>query len=105
MTRTARWIAGIAAALVALALIGAAALAWWLPNDAQLAARVASEFEQRTGVALHVGTAHWTLRPGLSLILGDLATVQKEPITVRRLVLHANLRELLARRIRLDDVE
>ncbi|MEJ8845418.1 hypothetical protein [Variovorax rhizosphaerae] len=105
MTRPGRWIAGIVAALVGLVLIAAGGLAWWLPDDAQLAARVASEFEQRTGVGLRVGSAHWTLRPGLSLVLGELATAQKEPITVRRLVLHASLRELLARRIRIDDVE
>ncbi|MEJ8857093.1 AsmA-like C-terminal region-containing protein [Variovorax robiniae] len=105
MTRPARWMAGIAAALLALVLVAAAGLAWWLPSDAQLAARVATEFEQRTGVALRVGAAHWTLRPGLSLELRDLTTMQKEPIIVYRLVLHASLRELLARRIRIDDVE
>ncbi|MEJ8822044.1 AsmA-like C-terminal region-containing protein [Variovorax humicola] len=105
MTRPGRWIIGIAAALVAVVLIVAGGLAWWLPGDAQVAARVAAEFEQRTGVGLKVGAAHWTLRPGLALILGDLATVQKEPITVHRLVLRANWRELLARRIRVDEVE
>jgi hypothetical protein len=75
MTRTGRWIAGTVAALLGLLLIAAAGLAWWLPDDAQLAARVATEFEQRTGVGLRVGTAHWTLRPGLSLMLGDLACI------------------------------
>jgi len=90
---------------MALLLLAAAGLAWWLPSDAQLAAKVAAEFEQRTGVGLRVGAAHWTLRPGLSLVLRDLATEQKEPMIVHRLVLHASLRELLARRIRVDDVE
>ncbi|WP_213954635.1 AsmA-like C-terminal region-containing protein [Variovorax sp. dw_954] len=105
MSASRRWIIGIAAACVGVLVIALGGLAWWLPSDAQVAARVATEFEQRTGVALRVGAAHWTLRPGLSLELDELATAQKEPITVRRLVLHASLRELLARRIRVDDVE
>jgi uncharacterized protein involved in outer membrane biogenesis len=104
MSRTARWTAGIAAAMLGVLLLLAAGVAWWLPDDAQLAARIATAFEQRTGVGLRVGAAHWTLRPGLALVLDDLATVQKEPVTVRRLALHASLRELLARRIRIDEV-
>ena len=87
MSRTRRWIAGTAAAMVGLLLLGAVVLAWWLPDDAQLAARITTEFEQRTGIGLRVGAAHWTLRPGLALVLEDLATTQKEPITVKRLVL------------------
>ena len=105
MTPPQRWIAGIAATALALVVLLAAGLAWWLPSDEELAARIASEFEQRTGIGLRVGAVHWTLRPGPAIALSEVATEQKEPITVQRLVLRASLSALLARRVQIDTVE
>ena len=44
MTRTGRWLVRGAAGLVATGVVGAALVAWWMPSDAELAARVRSEF-------------------------------------------------------------
>ena len=104
MTRTGRWWVRGAAGLVALGVVGAALVAWWVPSDAELAARVSSEFEQRTGIGLQVGGLHWALFPVPRVVLEDVATVQDEPIRVRRLELNPQLRSLLAREVRVDSV-
>ena len=104
MTRTGRWLVRGAAGLVALGVVGAALVAWWLPSDAELAARVSSEFEQRTGIGLKVGGLHWALFPVPRVVLEDVATVQDEPIRVRRLEVNPQLRSLVAREVRIDSV-
>jgi uncharacterized protein involved in outer membrane biogenesis len=104
MTRTGRWWVRGAAGLVALGVVGAALVAWWVPSDAELAARVSSEFEQRTGIGLQVGGLHWALFPVPRVVLEDVATMQDEPIRVRRLELNPQLRSLLAREVRVDSV-
>ena len=104
MTRTGRWLVRGAAGLVALGVVGAALLAWWMPSDAELAARLSAEFEQRTGIGLKVGGLHWALFPVARVVLDDLATLQDEPIRVRRLEVNPQLRSLLAREVRVDRV-
>jgi uncharacterized protein involved in outer membrane biogenesis len=104
MTRTRRWLIGGAAGVVALGLVGAALIAWWVPSDAELAARVSSEFEQRTGIGLKIGGLHWALFPVARVVLQDVATVQDEPIRARRLEVNPRLRSLLAREVRVDSV-
>jgi uncharacterized protein involved in outer membrane biogenesis len=90
--------------LVALGLVGAALVAWWVPSDTELAARVSAEFEQRTGIGLKVGGLHWALFPVPRVVLEDVATLQDEPIRARRLELNPRLRSLLARELRVDSV-
>lgn len=104
MTRTGRWWVRGAAGVVALGVVGAALVAWWLPSDAELAARVSAEFEQRTGIGLTVGRLHWSLFPVARVVLEDVATVQDEPIRARRLEVNPRLRSLLARELRVDSV-
>jgi uncharacterized protein involved in outer membrane biogenesis len=104
MTRAGRWLVRGAAGLVALGVVGAVLVAWWVPSDAELAARVSSEFEQRTGIGLKVGELHWALFPVPRVVLEDVATVQDEPIRVRRLEINPQLRSLLARELRVDSV-
>lgn len=104
MTRTGRWWVRGATGFAALLVVGAALLAWWLPSDAELAARVRSEFEQRTGIGLTVGRLHWALFPAPRVVLEDVATVQDEPIRMRRLEVNPRLRSLLAREVRVDSV-
>lgn len=90
--------------MAALGVVGAALVAWWVPNNAQLAARVSAEFEQRTGIGLTVGRLHWSLFPVARVVLEDVATVQDEPIRARRLEVNPRLRSLLARELRVDSV-
>ncbi|RYY93090.1 MAG: hypothetical protein EOO24_27560 [Comamonadaceae bacterium] len=105
MTRARRWTAGVLAALALLMLAAAALLAWWLPDDAQLAARTEAAFAERYGVGLKVGRMHWALRPVPVIVAEDIATEQERPITVRRIAVRPQLRALWDRRIALDDVE
>ena len=100
-----RWLIGIAAVLVlgvgTLVLVVRARL----PTDEQVAARIAEGFEQRFGVALKVGNAHWALLPTPMLVLDDIATDQPRPITLKRISLRLQLAPLLHRVIALDEIE
>jgi len=105
MTRARRWIAGTAAAL-ALLLAGLALVVhWMLPDHERLAQQVSQRFEKASGVGLTVESAHWSLLPRPSVVLEGLATAQKSPITVRRIVLHPRLSELWMRRIAIASIE
>lgn len=104
MTRTGRWLVRGAAGLVALGAVGAALVAWWVPSEAELAARVSSEFEQRTGIGLTVNRLHWTVFPVARVVLEDVATTQEEPIRIRRLEVRPQLRPLLSRELHVDSV-
>jgi uncharacterized protein involved in outer membrane biogenesis len=105
MTRSRRWIAGLAAAAVVL-FVGLAVLVYGLlPSDDQLAADVSARFEKASGIGLRIGAAHWALRPSPVMVLEDLATAQPRPITVRRVVLRPHLAALWNRKIAIDTVE
>ena len=105
MTRAKRWTVGVLAALALLLLLAGGLLAWWLPNETELAARVQTAFEERFGVALKVGSVRWALRPVPIIVAEDIATVQDKPITVRRIALRPQLSALWDRRIALDEIE
>lgn len=100
-----RWLIGIAAVL----LLGAGTLVLVvrskLPSDDEVAAKIAAGFEQRFGVALKVGAAHWALLPTPMLVLTDVATDQPRPITLKRASLQLQLAPLLHRVIALDEIE
>lgn len=100
-----RWLIGIAAVL----LLGAGTLVLVvrarLPTDDEVAAKIAAGFEQRFGVALKVGAAHWALLPTPMLVLTDVATDQPRPVTLKRVGLRLQLAPLLHRVIALDEVE
>ncbi|MBB1604111.1 AsmA-like C-terminal region-containing protein [Variovorax sp. UMC13] len=101
MKRSVLWLAGGATALA----VAAGLLAWWVPSNAELAARAQAEFEQRTGIGLRIGGLHWSVLPTPRLVLEEVATMQDAPIRVRRLELRAPWRTLLERRIRIDWAE
>lgn len=90
--------------MLAVGVVGAALVAWWVPSEAELAARLSSEFEQRTGVGLTVGGLHWSVFPVARVVLEDVATRQEEPIRIRRLEVNPQLRPLLSRRLQVDSV-
>ncbi|MBJ2156073.1 hypothetical protein [Variovorax sp. IB41] len=100
-----RWLIGIAAVL----LLGIGALVWFvssrLPSDQEVAARISEGFEQRFGVGLKVGGAHWALLPTPVLVLSDIATDQPRPVTLRRVTAQLKLSELLHRVIAVDELE
>ena len=105
MTRTQRWLTGIAVAVGAG--VGAALIATriWLPSDEEVAREVASRFEQNFGIGLLVGSAHRSLWPVPELVLTDVATAQPRPITAKRITLRLRVAPLWHREIAFDEID
>ncbi|CAN5881869.1 hypothetical protein BH11PSE13_BH11PSE13_14710 [soil metagenome] len=105
MTRTQRWLTGIAIAvgvLVGGVIVAASVL---LPSDEKIAAELGARFEQNFGIGLKVGSSHRTLWPTPTLALNDLATAQPQPITAKRVLLRLRVAPLWRREIAFDLVD
>lgn len=86
---------GIAGAVLVAAWL---AVAWWLPTDQELAARLTAEAEERLGVKVTIGSAHLTLLPRPAVVVNDFRTRQAQPVVIRRLSAHLKARTLLDRK-------
>lgn len=86
---------------------GLLVLAFWklVPADAELVDRIRAQVEARLGVEVTIGSAQLRLWPRAELVIEDAATVQPQPIRIRRLVAQASLMPLLRGRMELDDVQ
>ena len=107
MNRGRKWAIGLGIAAVVLGATGFAVLKW-LPSDEELAARLAGEAEERLGVKVTIGSAHWALLPKPVVVVNDFRTQQAQPVVIRQLSAHPNARVLLHRkfvfeRIDIDD--
>ncbi|GAA4343231.1 hypothetical protein GCM10023165_25500 [Variovorax defluvii] len=92
--------------IAVLLLLGGAWFAWrLLPSDEALAAQIEERFQKSTGIELRVGSASWSLRPAPVVVLGDIATGQDRPITVRRVVLRPRLDALWRRTVAIEAIE
>lgn len=106
MTSPVRRRLALGALTLAVAAGGAlGVVVWTLPGDDEVAARVIREFDERTGIGLSIGRLHWSLWPRPNVVVEDLATVQDEPILVRRASAVMPWRAVFAREIRLETVE
>lgn len=94
--------AAVGGAVVALGL--AAAVALWLPSNEALARRVAQEAGRALGVPVQVGALQWRLLPRPQVVLQDVATQQKQPLTLRSLTLVPRVWPLLSGRVELDQL-
>ena len=95
----------VLAVLAAVAIgLGASARHFFL-SDAQLQARIAGEFERRTGVGLAIGALHWRLWPVPSVVLERLATRQPKPLTAERIALQTPWGSVLRREVNISHVE
>ena len=88
------------------AVAGALALAWHklVPTDEEVTQAIVAEAEARLGVAVTVGAARLKLWPQPELVIEDAATVQPQPIRIKRLVAQTSLLTLLRGKVHLDDV-
>jgi uncharacterized protein involved in outer membrane biogenesis len=102
--RTRKWLIGVGVLLGAVALLWVA-VARLIPSDEALAQRAAAELEQALGVKVNVGALHWQLRPVPALVMQDIATVQPQPIAIKKLTARLNLAALLQRRVKIDSAE
>ena len=80
------------------------ALAWWLPNDAELAEQLAAMAQERIGVPVSIGSAHWALVPTPAIVIRDLRTQQTPPVLIHQLSAYPSVSMLLHRKLVLDSV-
>jgi len=104
MRRGQKWAVGLG---VAAAMLGATwlAVAWWLPTDEELAARLTAEAEQRLGVKITIGSAHWALLPKPVVVVNDFRTQQAQAVVIRQLSAHPNMRVLLQRKLVFERID
>ena len=93
-----KWALGLGIAAVVLSTAWLA-VAWWLPTDAELAARLTAEAEARLGVKVTIGSAHWALLPTLVVVVSDFRTQQAQPVVIRQLSAYPSVRALLYRKL------
>ena len=104
MTRARKWLLALGLSVGVVALLGMV-IAWLIPTDEALARRAAAELEQALGVKVSVGALHWRLRPAPALVIEDIATLQPQPIAIKKLTAQLNLAALLQRRVKVDSAE
>jgi hypothetical protein len=93
MTARTKWaLAGVTAALAGGIWLAAAR---WLPNDAKLTDRLQEIAQERLGVPVEIGSAHWSLFPAPVIEVDHFRTRQDEPVTVGRLVAYPRIVPLL----------
>lgn len=104
MKRGQKWALGLG---IAAAVLGAAWLgvAWWLPTDAELAARLVAEAEERLGVRVGIGSAHWGFLPKPVVVVNDFRTQQAQPVVIRQLSAYPNVRVLLDRKLVFERID
>jgi uncharacterized protein involved in outer membrane biogenesis len=97
--RAARWTLVAVLILAAIAAVVTGAFLRLVPNDEELASRIAAAAEQNLGVKVKVGAAHLQLWPQPEFVLADVVTVQPQPIVLKRVIARPHLRELLRNRL------
>ncbi len=104
MKRGKKWAIGLG---IATAVLSAAwlAVAWWLPTDEDLAARLTAGAEARLGIKVAIGSAHWALLPKPVVVVNDFRTQQAQPVVIRQLSAHPNVRMLLHRKFALERID
>ena len=104
MKRWQKWAVGLG---IAAAVLGAAwlAVAWWLPTDEEFATLLTAKAEERLGVKVTVGSAHWALLPTPVVVVSDFRTQQARPVTIRQLSAHPNVRMLLQRKLVFERID
>ncbi len=105
MNRAAR-LALLWTAVGVAAIAGALALAWQrlVPSDEEVLQQIVAQAEARFGVEVTIGSAQLKLWPQPELVIEDAATVQPQPIRIRRVVAQASLLPLLRGKVHLEDV-
>ena len=102
MKRRQKFGLGISAAVLVAASL---AVVWWLPTDEELAARLTVEAEERLGVRVTIGSAHWELLPRPVVVVNDFRTRQSKPVVIGRLTAHLKARSLLDRKLVFERID
>lgn len=104
MKRGQKWALGLG---ISAAVLGAAwlAVAWWLPTDEELTARLTIEAEERLGVKVTIGSAHWALLPRPMVVVNDFRTLQAQPVVIRKLSARPKASALLDRKLVFERID
>jgi hypothetical protein len=104
MKRKQKWALGLG---ITAAVLGAAwlAVAWWLPTDEEFAARLTAKAEERLGVRVTIGSAHWALLPRPVVVVTDFRTRQARPVVIGQLTAHLKVRALLNRKLVFERID
>src|SRR6186713_990824 len=92
-----KWALGLGIAATVLGA-GGLAVVRWLPTDEEIAALVAAKAEERLGVKVTVGSAHWSLLPRPVVVINDVRTQQEQPVVIGQIIVHPNASWLLDRK-------
>ena len=104
VTRKNQWLVGLGVSALVLAGI-AAAIAIFVPSDEELTQAASEKLGAALGAKVSIRTVRWHLLPSPVLVLEDVVIAQTQPITVKRLTLHPNIRALWQRRLKIDVAE
>jgi uncharacterized protein involved in outer membrane biogenesis len=105
MRRATRWTLAVAGFFAATGVAAVVAYVYLVPNDQELASRLAAEAGAQLGVKVSIRTAHLQLWPRPQLVIEDAATVQPDPIDVRRLIATPRVSQLWHRRVVFENVQ
>jgi uncharacterized protein involved in outer membrane biogenesis len=105
--RAARWTLLVILSLTAIMAVLAVAFLRLVPDDRELAARIAVAAEENLGTKVTVGAARLKFWPQPELVLANVATMQPQPISVKRLIARPRISELLKGRMSFEraDIE
>lgn len=104
MTRQNKWFLslGVVAALLATAAI---ALVLLVPSSEELAREAEVQLEEALGVKVTIGSLSWSLVPMPAIVLQDVATVQPQPLSARRMKAFVHWRPLLDKVLSVESVD
>ena len=98
-----RWLLFAVAGLAVIAAALGLAFALLVPSNEEIAARIMQQAEDKLGVKVTLGEVSWQLLPP-ALVIDGAATVQPQPIRIRRLVAQPSLGAALRRQLHFDHV-
>lgn len=104
MTRGRKWLVSLGAGLGLMVLLGAFLLSR-IPSDEELANLVASRLEASLGVPISVGSLHWRLLPVPVVVIENAATLQSQPIVIKKLTATFNMASLWRMHLKVDQID
>lgn len=104
MTRGRKWLVSLGAGFGLMVLFGAFLLSR-IPSDEELANLVATRLETTLGVPISVGSLHWRLLPIPVVVIENAATLQAQPIVIKKLTATFNVASLWRLHLKVDQID
>ncbi len=104
MTSGRKWLVSLGAGFGIFVLLGALLFSR-IPSDEELANLVATRLENALGVPLSVGSIHWRLFPVPGVVIENAATLQAQPIVIKRLTAAFNVASFWRLHLKVDHID